>query len=405
MTYKLYVRDQYLNRVAEITDYQKLDLIPRFNDVGTFVLDLPTASFASRELIKKKSGIIVVRDGQTIFSGTVTGRRRSFNSNGDTMTLVGKDDLHFLARTLAYPETNGNFSLQAYDVRTGVAETVMKQFVDYNMGPNAELSRRLLTLEADKGLGSSVKGRARFHSMLELLSSIALKGGGLGFRVIQVGNELEFQVYQPSDITGSVFFSPLLGNLSSFEYSNVDPEANLVIVGGGGEGVNRTIMWDADNSSIVKHGRTEIFIDRRDTTDITELNQSIDEELLSKAEQNRFNFTPIDTPSLSFGREYRLGDKVSVVLTHPNEVVDVETLYYFISAYQIMPIKNERIRKIQEKLDVIQDVVREVKISITPEGDRISPVIGNQDSNSDAILGIFDKMKKVTKRISNLERR
>jgi hypothetical protein len=131
----------------------------------------------------------------------------------------------------------------------------------------------------------------------------------------------------------------------------------------------------------------------------------MDEELTNKAEQNTFNFTPIDTPQLAFGRDYGLGDKVTIILTQPNEVIDVETLYYFISAYQTVPVQSEKVRKIQEKLDVIQDVVREVKISITPSGETISPVVGTSDSNNGSIKGIFDKMKKITRRVSNLERR
>src|SRR5690606_2488261 len=110
-------------------------------------------------------------------------------------------------------------------------------------------------IEEDKGLGKNITGRARFQNLLEFLSSLALSGGGLGFRVVQVGNNLEFQVYQPSNKTKSAFFSPLLGNLSSFEYSNDNPEANLVIIGGSGEGKDRIIMWKGDNESVTKYGR------------------------------------------------------------------------------------------------------------------------------------------------------
>jgi ribose 1,5-bisphosphokinase PhnN len=324
----------------------------------------------------------------------------------DTMTLSGKDDIAFLANRLVYPVPSGAFSSSDYDIRTGNAETIIKQYVDVNAGPSAPITdRRVLSLEVDNGKGSIVTGRARFHNLLEFLSSLALSGGGLGFRVIQVDNVLEFQVYQPSDKTRSAFFSPLLGNLSAFDYSNDNPEANMVIVGGSGEGKDRIITWKQDNSSIVKYGRIESFVDKRDTSDVTELNQSIDEELTSKAEKNTFNFTPIDTPQLAFGRDYGLGDKVSILITQPNEIVEQETLSYFISLYQSGYEDIIRIRNIQEKLEVIQDIVREVKISITPEGDTISPVVGTSDSNNNAILGIFDKMKKITKRVSNLERR
>jgi hypothetical protein len=403
--YNIYIRDSNFKRIGEITDFNKLDLIPRFNAVGSFALDLPTDCQAAKELIKNKAGIIVKKDGRTILSGNVTSRKRSFSASGDTMTLIGKDDNNFLASTLAYPVPSGDFSLSDYDVRTGKAETIMKQYVAYNVGQNALSERRILALEADKGLGSTVTGRARFHSLIDLLAPLALTGGGLGFRIVQVDDALEFQVYQPTDKTRSAFFSPLLGNLSSFEYSNDNPEANFVLVGGGGEGADRIIKQKSDNASIAEYGRFESFVDQRNTSDVTELNQSLDEELTGKAEQNSFNFVPIDTPQLAFGRDYVLGDKVSVVLTQPNEIINKETLYYFISAYQTVAVESERVRKIQEKLDVIQDIVREVKISITSDGDIISPVVGTSDSNNNAILGIFDKMKKITKRISNLERR
>ncbi|MBT2723044.1 siphovirus ReqiPepy6 Gp37-like family protein [Bacillus sp. ISL-46] len=403
--YEIYVRDASFKRIGEITDFSMLDIIPRFNAVGSFALDLPTDCMASKELIKPKYGIIVKKDGKSIFSGNVTSRKRAFNSSNDTMTFGGVDDMAFLAARLAYPVPSADFSLADYDVRTGKAETIMKQYVDVNAGTNAPIvSRKICSIETDKGLGNTVTGRARFHTLLDLLTSIALSGGGLGFRVVQVDDSLQFQVYQPIDKTRSAFFSPLLGNLSSFEYSNDNPEANMVIVGGGGEGAARIIKYKQDNTSIVKFGRFETFVDQRNTTDVAELYQSIDEELINKAEKNSFNFTPVDTPQLAFSRDYGLGDKVSIVLTQPNEIVEQEAILQFISATQMIETQPEITRKFQAKLDVIQDIVREVKISITPDGDYISPVVGTEDSNTNAIAGIFDKMKKMTKRLSNLER-
>jgi hypothetical protein len=403
--YEIFIRDANLRRVGQITDFNKMEFIPRFNAVGSFALDLPTDSIAARELMNTNYGIIVKKDGGNIFSGTVKSRKRSFNGSNDTMILSGKDDNNSLNIRLAFPAPSGIFTESDYDVRSGPAETVMKQYVDYNCGASGLLERRLLSVEADTGLGSNVTGRARFNNLIDLLSSIALNGGNLGFKVVQIDDYLEFQVYQPTDKTRSAFFSPLLGNLASFDYSNDDPEANFVIVGGGGEGAARVILQKSNNDSLVKHGRIESFVDQRNTTDSNELNQSANEELTNKAEKNTFTFTPIDTPQLAFNRDYGLGDRVSIVLTQPNEVIDVETLYYFISAYQTVPMQSERVRKIQEKIDVIQDIVREVKITIDSNGEVITPTVGNQDSNNAGIIGIFDKMRKITRRISNLERR
>lgn len=404
--YRIYIRDEALNKVGELTDYTKLELLPRFNAVGSFALDLQTDSFAARELIKPKAGIIVVRDGQTVFSGQVTSRKRQFGSNGDTLTLAGKDDMVYLVRRLAYPVPSGPpYNSQDYDVRTGIAETIMKQYVDANAGPSARPERQTLAIAPDTGLGSVITGRARFDNLLDLLTSLAIQGGGLGFRVVQVMNALEFQVYQPADKTNAALFSPLLGNMSAFDYSSDDPEANVVIVGGSGDGTSRIIQQGEYNDSITKFGRVEEFLDKQSTSDTSELSQAISEEFTNKAEKVSLNFTPIDTPSLSFGRDYGLGDKVSIVLTQPGEVVARETVYRFVSFYQSTKIDRETIRKTQNKFDVVQDVVREVKITIDSSGATIQPTVGTSDSTSNIAFGLFDKMAKAFRRIGNLERR
>ncbi|AND39551.1 siphovirus ReqiPepy6 Gp37-like family protein [Cytobacillus oceanisediminis] len=403
--YHLFVRDANFNRVEPIEDFTSLEIIQRFNSVGSWMLEMSTDSKAAKEIIKPKSGIVVVRDGKTILSGTVTSRKRVWNSNNDRLTIVGADDNVWLNRRIVYPEIAGDFSLNSYDIRKGNAETVMKQFVDVNAGSTALPERKILSTEINRGIGKQVTGKGRFNNLLDFLQALALAGGDIGFKVVQVNKQLEFQVYQPADKTKSAFFSPLLGNLMSFEYTHDNPETNYTIVGGGGEGADRIIKQRGDSSSIAEYGRMESFIDQRNTTELDELEQSITEELAEKAHKTSLSISPIDTDMLAFGRDYNLGDKVSVVLTQPNEVVTIETLNYFLSAYQSASIDIERVRKVQEKLQVLQDVVREIKITITPEGESISPMVGTPDSTGNSILGIFKKMNKFNKRISNLERR
>jgi hypothetical protein len=406
--YKTYVRDSRLNRVAEIEDYIKLDFIPRFNSPGSWLLEIPTNTKAAKELTKPKAGIIVKRGNQTVFSGPALNTKRNWNKDEDKMTVSGSDDLVHLYRNLLYPVPSGPpYTSNDYDVRTGATETVMKEYIKANIGVNARPERKvpLLTVEVDKGLGKTVTGRARFHNIVEKFRELALAGGDLGFRVVQVGKELQFQVFQPTDKSKNVFFSPLLGNLLDFEYGIENPEANYVIVGGGGEGTARKLLEKGNSASISKNGRVETFIDRRDTTDTFELQQSLDEELKSKSEKTSLSISPIDTERIAFGKDYILGDKVSVVLTQPNEVVDEEKLNYFLSTFQTTSVGSQRVREIQEKLEIITDVIREVRITISPEGERISPVIGTPDSLSHPIFGLFDKMKKMNKRLNHLERR
>jgi hypothetical protein len=405
--YKLYVRDSNFNKVAEIDDYTKLDLTLNFNAVGAWSLELPTNCYAAYELIKPNAGIIVVRNGQTLFSGPATARNRKWSIDSDVLTITGVDDNIFLQRYLSYPVPSGPpYTSNDYDVRTGPAESIMKQYVDVNIGLSSSSNRKInITNEVDQGLGNVITGRARFQTLLDLFSSLAIAGGDLGFKVVQIGNGLQFQVYQPQDLSKSVIFSPLLGNLFDFEYNDTDPDTNYVLAGGTGEGTARLLLEQGDNNSISIYGRREEFMDKRDTSDPNEITQAIAEELTQKANQTSLSITPAETEAIQFGRDYNLGDIVSVVLTQPLEVVTVEQLNYFLSLYQTEQTDIELVKEIQTILEVITDVVRQLKISISRDGEVISPLVGTPDSLAHPVLGIFSKIKKMSKRLSNLERR
>lgn len=381
--YKIYVRDQNFNKVAEIDDYASLEMVSRFNAVGAWTMEIHTNTAAARELVKPRAGIIVKRDGITVFSGPVTQRKRKWDISTDQLTLSGLDDNVWLSRYLALPVTSGPpYTTADYDVKTGPVETVMKAYVTANMGSGAKADRQLnITIEPDRARGTTVTGRARFCTLLDLFSTLALAGGDIGFRIVQAGNGLQFFVYQPADKTASAVFSPALGNLLSFEYSDADPDANYIIVGGNGDGTARTFVESGDPGSIAAYGRIEEFLDNRNTSNVSELNQAIIAELAQKAQKTSLTITPVDTESIAFGQDYSLGDRVSVILTQQNEAGG------------------------QDVLDTIQDVVREVRFKITTDGEVITPFIGTPDTLSHPIMGIFRKMKQLNNRVSNIERR
>lgn len=374
MTYKIYVRDKSLTLIGEIDDFKSLNLVCRFNGVGTWLIDLPADSDMALALTQPQAGIIVVRDGLTLLSGPRLKPYRKWNKDENILTVSGVCDNVWLQRRLALPVVTGPpYSGSEYDVRSGVAETVMRQYVDYNAGPNANTERQVtgLTLAADGAIGSSITGRARFNVLLEFLQSLAIAGGDLGFKIAQAGSGLEFQVYQPTDKTATAVFSAGLGNLEGFEYSEEDAELNYVYCGGGGEGTSRTFAEKGDSTSIIDDGRIEFFKDQRNTTDPTELTQAIDEELAQKAEKTSLGISPIDTQAVSFMTDYQLGDKVTVIVDDTS----------------------------------IQDVVREVSISITNEGEVIKPLIGVPGSIRPEVSNVFRQLRELKARINNLERR
>lgn len=318
----IYIRDANLVRQAQVSIYESLDLTLKFNGAGAWTLDMPDGDKA--DLLRQvKAGIIVTKpDGTTLLSGNVTSRETTWSSEGESFTCSGVDDNILLDRSDAWPEVTGTFSAQDYDVRTGIAETIMRQYVNLNIGPGAIAARQVtgLTLAADLARGVATTGRARFDKLGDLLRELALFSNGMGFQIVQVGAGLQFQIYVPVDRSTTAKFGREFGNLIGYRLREAAPRANALVVGGGGEGAARVLLRLDDATSIAKWGRIEEFVDRRDTTDTTELNQTLTERMSEMKETSGLEVEPMDTSRLRFGVDYNLGDKVSVVVRGTTKV-------------------------------------------------------------------------------------
>lgn len=383
MSWKLYTRDANLQRQGEIDDFTECQLKPVFNDVGMWSLTIDRRSSQAVGLTTPGWGIVAVRDGQTILSGPGRTRRHMVDGEKNQVTITGFTDDVWLYRRLVSPspaDASPPYSSQAYDVRTGRASTVLRQYADVNAGPGAVAVRRvpMFTIGSDPLVGKTVKGNGRWNNLLTFLQGLAV-AGGVGFRVLQVGSGMQFQVYQPTDRTGTVKFSLGLANLEGFEYESEAPEANYFYVGGQGEGAARTILERPDSSSIATWGRIEgEFVDRRDTTDNTVLAQAGDEALVEGQEKATLSVTPIETPTSRYGEHYSLGDKVSVQLEGPARTPYAES-------------------------GQIQDVLRSVEINLTPDGQVVKPAIGTPPRTD--VLRLFRAFRQIKSRVSQLERR
>lgn len=370
----LHVRGADLRRVAEVEDFTGLEMVLRHNRTGSWLLDLPATSEAAGLLASFSAGLVVTRDGVTVLSGPVTGIGRDLDASTDSLTVSGVDDDVWLDRRLALPTPLGPPYTSAYDIRTGPAETVMRGYVDANLGPAARPERRVpgLTLAPDLGRGVTRTGRGRLQTVADLIRPLALTGGGLGYRIVQQGNALVFEVYESADLTATAVFSEEFGNLLGYTYEAQAAEANYVLAGGGGEGTARVFAERGDSASIVRYGRIETFKDQRQTSDPGELQQAIDEELADRAEQVGLSLRPADTDSLKFGRDYNLGDRVTVIVDGTP----------------------------------IQDVLREVRITLDSSGATVTPTLGSPAGpRPGTVLALFDRMRRLGARVSTVERR
>jgi hypothetical protein len=159
--FRVYIRGANYERLAELTDWRSLELVLRFNDVGTWTLETSADSVDAR-LLGKDGGIIVTRelDGaeEIIFSGFVW---TEWGWTATTFRAAGYSD-EALLWTPARPtpsQADPPFA-NDYDVRTGIASSVMMELVNDNIGANAPDEWRVpLVFSANPLLGSTITSR------------------------------------------------------------------------------------------------------------------------------------------------------------------------------------------------------------------------------------------------------
>lgn len=321
------VRNSSLVRVGQLTakDLVGFTAVLRFNKVGSWKVVLPVGHVLAEELKQPGAGLVISNSSGVILSGPTTAvvTNQSTEDVTGTYTITGVDDSVLLSERLAYPTpSTADVTLQtsAYDVRTGVAETVMKQYVDVNIGPGAPSVRKIaaLTVQATAGLGSSVTAQARFQPLQELFEGLA-DVAGLGFTIEQSGSNLQFQVYAPNDRSAYVRLDLDNGRLTKSEYSYSQPKATRAIVGGSGDLTSRTFLERTTSVSLASEvtwgRRIEVFNDQRSTSETAKLQQYGDELLATDGKTLiSVSISPTDDQSMLFGTDWNLGDKVTCVV-------------------------------------------------------------------------------------------
>jgi len=328
------------------------------------------------------AGLIVNGPSGVLLSGpTVSAKSvKTAEDPEGVWEITGSDDTAVLGHRIAYPTpASADVTAQGdYEVRTGPAETVMKAYVNANLGPSAPTVRRVpgMTIEADLARGETVTGRARFQNIGELLEQLALTSG-LGFDVAQNGSGLQFKVFAPTDRTSTVRMDIDNNRLTKSEYAYTAPEATRVIVAGQGQGADRTLVErtsvDSEAADAAWGKRIEVFKDQRNTSDTVELQQAGDEILADKGfTVESVSVTPSDDQSMNYPTDWGLGDKVSVVVGDTT----------------------------------ISQLVTEVALVITDDGLKVGATVGAPAvaAQGDVEASVIEKQADQETRISNLER-
>ena len=377
------VRDPTLARIGQFRpgDLVGAKFILRFNNVGTWEMRLPQGSRLGELLRLPGYGIIVTGpDDSVIFSGptfSATLVQTPEIVEGD-WTITGTSDDIILSERLAYPTPSSadvTEQTDAHDVRSGVAETVLKAYVSANIGPDAPTARKIagLQIQADAERGGTVSGNARFQTLQSTAYALA-QTGAVGYAVEQLGTNLEFQVYLPTDKTATIRMDMDNNKLSRAMYAYASAKVTRAIIGGGGQAELREFLEVTTTASQAAETewsrRIEVFSDSRGSDTTAQLAQSGEELLVDDGKTIvQMSVTPSDDFNMRFGQDWYLGDKVTVVIN------DLEA----------------------------SAVVTEVGISIDADGVRLGATVGTP-VGIEYEARVLAKTNELQQRISNLER-
>lgn len=376
------IRNANYERVAQLVpqDYIEAKAIPVFNGIGSWTVSIPSINPVADLLRAPGAGIIFSDANGTLLSGpTKTAVLEQTADDPDGVWVIsGVDDSVLLAERLAYPDpasADANDQSQAYDVRSGAAETVIKEYVAANIGSSAGTTRAVanLTVEATAGLGATVTAQARFETLQELIYPLA-QSAGLGYTVNQVADDLVFSVYEPTDVSALVRMDLANGQLSKTNYTYASPQATRVVVGGAGENVERIFYDGSTVESLIAEGawgrRIEVFIDNRGTQDAAQLEQTVVSALVDNGRTiQNLSVTPSDFSAMRYRYDWGLGDLVTVVVNETEATA----------------------------------VVTQVGLSVTADGVYLAATVGNPNATSyeDRVI---KKTLELDERVGSLER-
>jgi hypothetical protein len=325
--YQVYLLDGSRNIVAQIKQWlPPLSVALNYNDVSAFSFAVPTEALAQ---LQPNGGVLITRNGFDLIHGPITSvlDQRDFANPDGLITLSGRSDEIMLTDRVCYPAPASAFTAQtngALDTQTGAAETVIKHYVNMNAGPGALAARQTagLTIEADSARGASVTANAQFDVLLTLIQPLA-NGATLGFRIARSGTGRIFQVFAPRDLHATVRFGLLLRNMTQLSDQQDAPAATRELVGGGTAPTTKAFSEVADTGSEATFGRRiEKYTSDASTTVLATLTQEGTTALITDGPQEQLAFQAIDTGAAMYGRDYLLGDKITVIKAS-GEIADI----------------------------------------------------------------------------------
>lgn len=219
-----------------------------------------------------------------------------------------------------------------YTSKSGATETVIKEYVDENVGPSATSPPRDrsgvmpgLTIQANSATGNTWSGARANKNLLDVCKELAEFGPG-DYMIVGTGAAtFEFQwadQYWGSDkrlgnTAGNppVVFAAEYGTATNIRYIyNRLNEVNTVDVLGVGKAGDRVVVTQTSGTESDSPWNTRsVAREQNNEWNTTILQDKADETLNRQRAKRVFRFDALQTQGLRYGRDWDMGDLVTLV--------------------------------------------------------------------------------------------
>lgn len=291
--------------------------VKRFNAVGNFELYIK----ASTELLELFTGdLFITRNESNVAMYVEKVQLNTDSENGDYLVITGRSAECILSWRVVMRVVYSSASTTAeYIIRNSIDKTLISDII-----PNNNIS--WLTLGEDHEWQDYITRQYTGKNVLDIVQDLCVTYN-YGFEFEWNGSGFTINLYKGTDRSYDqtdntyIVFSPEFENLGNTEYiQDTMNYANAAIIGGEGEGTERKFAVVLPQG-ITGFNRRMIYIDARQSSsdDLTE-SQYTDmliaqgkEELEQRKITTSFNGEILNYNNYTYGVDYNLGDKVSII--------------------------------------------------------------------------------------------
>lgn len=386
--YQIFLRNRETGKRGDLFErYTSMDLTLNWGDLSKFTLKGKTTSGIEFEV---GDGLVFYRNNEEMLCAEIEDISidcKNVSANLIEWSASGKEDSVVFSRRLVFPDPTDITFLDSIVDKTGVkdedtgeygddayADNRQIYYIKRNMGSEALSSnpdRRIegLTFPDDLSLGHGTQAESayRYKALDEVIKEIGKETDDEGnenniypkyYRNPMTGTK-SIVIPRQRDMTGTVLLSPDFGNISAWSKSMKIPKCNAVWVCSGSydgdeldddgkpKQVRRWIYME-DEDSIARFGRIEKIVTKSDLKvvkddeetdeDETVTEEEVDELLEKEGKQyleenaykEKFTATMVETPSLQFMVDWKLGDLVTCMIDgqkFPSTIKTVEISY------------------------------------------------------------------------------